>query len=164
MIYLFDTYYKDKIDFVAALKAAAWYCAKIANYYEAEIIMPKKEFTSEKSINGYLERQNENHVINIIDWLHANSDSDELFKLLIYNLPTKKDEPMVFDHHDDTCCWALNLSEDQFIGLQQELITNHLPEDLFFESSKVVCVKPGGIMGFLGLTRCYTPKEYENKK
>lgn len=165
MVYNFETYYSDKIDFIKAVKIVASYTANLCEFYEAEIIAPKKGYKGTKSRHGQLSvNDKEKFITDIIDWILENSEISELFKLFLYNNPIQNAEPRIFDHHDDTCCWALNLTADQFTELQKELKSNDLPEDLFFDSNKSVCVKSKGIMGLLGFNKCYTPKEYEVSK
>jgi len=162
MIYLFDTYYSKKIDFVNAIKVSSAFASKFCSFYEAEVIFYEKNFKGLKERRGKLPTTNkEEFVTELIEWILNSSLNDELFKLLMYSDANSPKETCIFDHHDDTCCWALNLTEDQFEGLQRELETNDLPIDLFYESSKSICIKEKGIKGLLGFKKSYTPKEYE---
>lgn len=162
MIYNFETYYSNKIDFINAVKIVASHTAKFCEFYEAGIIASKKKYKGIRNRSGQLPVDNKDEFLSeIIDWIIENSEFNDLFKLFLYNNPISPTEPRIFDHHDDTCCWVLNLTEDQFIELQKVLSSNNLPEDLFYESSKSICLKANGIMGFLGFNRCFTPKEYK---
>jgi len=40
-----------------------------------------------------------------------------------------------FDHHDDTCCWALNLDDDEYAILRKTFGENGLLEDVFHSSN-----------------------------
>lgn len=162
MIYNFEVYYSNKINLIKAVKIVASYVANFCKFYEAEIIIPKKGFHGPKKKLGKIPLEDkEKFINNIVNWLVNNSEINELFKLLLYNNPKSTHKPRLFDHHDDTCCWVLSLTNDQFFGLQKVLKLNGLPEDLFYESKKLVCIKDKGLIGFLGFQRCYTPKEYE---
>lgn len=163
MIYNFELYYSGKIDLKEAVRVTAEFVAEFCEFYEAELICPIKEYKGITIKKGTITEENRGDFVkNIIDWIFENSDTTELFKLFIYNNPVSQTESREFDHHDDTCCWALNLTEEQFTNLKATLKKNSLPEDLFYDSSKVVCEKQKGILGFLGYHKCYTPKEYEN--
>jgi hypothetical protein len=44
MIYNFETYYSDKIDFINAVRIVASHTAKFCEFYEAGIIASKKRY------------------------------------------------------------------------------------------------------------------------
>jgi len=73
-------------------------------------------------------------VAELVDWLFEDSAIEELFCLMLDDepLPSQgKAKTAKFDHHDDTCCWALNLSEEEFAQVQSSWVEHNLPEDLF---------------------------------
>lgn len=162
MIYNFETYYSDKIDYIKVVKIVASYTASFCELFEAGIIAPKKKYKGIRNKSGQLPVDNKDEFLSeTIDWIIENSEFNDLFKLFLYNNPISPTEPRIFDHHDDTCCWVLNLTNDQFIELKNVLLSNNLPEDLFYEPSKLICLKAKGILGFLGFNKCFTPKEYK---
>ena len=113
-------------------------------------------------------------IQNIIEWIFDKSDLEDMFLLFLggKSVLTDKSTSVKFDHHDDTCCWVLNLTEKEFRQLKNNLKKNNLPEDLFYESSKGKCIpnKPKTLTGFffhsLGFRRSkyYTPKQWEMEK
>ena len=178
MIYLPEySYYFRKKDFPfeKAVIVTAKSISKGCKGYKAQLISPKKgikecikEGTLPKS-----QKEKEKFIENIFKWIFDNSFCSDLFAFFLYeDYPHLKNYPAKFDHHDDTCCWCLNLDEKEFEELKKVLKKNKLPDDLFYSEDKLICVlAEPGIMGrFLnkiGFTieskRCYTPKEWENR-
>ncbi len=91
----------------------------------------------------------------LLKWIFSNSDSKDLFTLFLYeNDEKEKNTPALFDHHDDTCCWGLSLSEERFSLLQRSWQEHSLPTDLFYPSNE------GHQEGW-----CYhTPKQWKAKE
>ncbi|MEI6462522.1 MAG: hypothetical protein WCO33_02530 [bacterium] len=162
MIYTFDTYYRGKIDFKRLVVVCAKYIGSITSNYEAELIIPiQKSINITKKAGKLPDIDKDKFIVELIDWIFENSLDKDLFKLFLYNDPRTKETVCEFDHHDDSCCWAIKLNEEQFNNLQNVLTQNGLPTDVFYDDEKGVCIKSKGIAGFLGFKTCYTPKEYE---
>ncbi|MFN3925719.1 MAG: hypothetical protein ACK4QL_00010 [Pseudanabaenaceae cyanobacterium] len=102
-----------------------------------------------------------------MQWIFANSIVDELFYLLLDDEPVNKIAK--FDHHDDTCCWFLNLTESEFGILQDAWHRNNLPVNLFYPDRETVCVPyPGDslkskVLRLLGGQQCYTPMQWQTR-
>lgn len=142
--------------------------AKYCTYYKAKLIVPKKG-VKEKERQGLLPsaaEEKEKFAKELIEWIFSNSLNLGLFTLTLDNLEIGKDKERVakFDHHDDTCCWVLNLSKDEFLSLQNAWKNNDLPADLFFPEEQTKIVKAKGLLGWFGFTKIYSPKRWENEK
>lgn len=139
MIYHPELFYlQDTRDFPLkkALLATAKAVSTFSYDYYSELITPK-EGIKDKIRQGTLPQDKaarEKLIEEIFDWITDNSECWDLFALFLYGNPrnTKQDECDKFDHHDDTCCWALNLSEEEFLKVQKVWQENGLPSDLFY--------------------------------
>lgn len=78
------------------------------------------------------------------EWLRSVVRTRECFTLVMddedtikaHQKPIVKGErprPLIFSHPDDTCCWTLSLTDDQYDALRVALREHGLPEDLFVE-------------------------------
>jgi hypothetical protein len=156
---------------VTAETIARW-CVR----FEAGLIIPKLKGQTEKDRSGKLPdnlEEREAFIEELCQWLFEHSLTPDLFKFFLYSSDSIAiGEIAPFDHHDDTCCWALNLTPLQFTELQNAWEQASLPRDLFYETSKTVCeVSPPGPIGrffrWFGFSfenkRCYSPKEWELK-
>jgi hypothetical protein len=110
-------------------------------------------------------------IADLVGWLFENSIIDDLFCLFLDSEPTPKPGKVAkFDHHDDTCCWVLNLTETEFAHLQAVWRANGLPEDLFYPERAGLCIPYPGmglkarLLRALGIQKCYTPKQWENEE
>lgn len=56
---------------------------------------------------------------------------EQLFCLFLHNKKPEPEEGCMFDHHDDSCCWVLNVTSEQYRILQKAWTKAGLPEDLF---------------------------------
>lgn len=154
LFYFYDT--KDfplKKALLATAKAVSNYCYD----YSSQLITPKKG-AKEKTKQGILPRdkkKRERFIEDIFDWIAENSKCWDLFALFLYGKQhnTKPDETDKFDHHDDTCCWALNLTDVEFAAVQKEWQRNNLPQDLFYPRDS----------GIQKGWHCYTPKRWQAK-
>ncbi len=174
--YLPELYYlQDSKDFpfrqavmVTAVTIAQW----SARFY-AKLLVPKsKQGVQERSgalPKGMQER--ESFVVGLVEWLFESSAIDELFCLLLDSEPIPNPTKVAkFDHHDDTCCWVLNLTEEEFAQLQSSWVDHGLPEDLFYPEHLGLCMpRPGTslkarLFRLLGVQKCYTPKQWENAR
>ena len=123
MLYFPELYYFfDQKDFPLqrAVFVTAKEIAKYCTYYKAKLIVPQKGI-KEKERQGLLPVEEKDKFIEeLMEWMFSNSLNLGLFTLTLDNLEIGKAKEKVakFDHHDDTCCWVLNLSEDEFFKLQ----------------------------------------------
>ena len=178
MFYFPELYYFfDQKDFPLqkAVFVTAKEIAKYCTYYKAKLIVPQKGI-KEKERQGLLPVEEKDKFIEeLMEWMFSNSLNLGLFTLTLDNLEIgkAKEEVAKFDHHDDTCCWVLNLSEDEFFKLQNVWKENGLPEDLFYLEDKAIkVIIPDGFigsflarLGFTGETsKIYSPKRWEEKK
>lgn len=174
MIFLPELYYlQDQQDFPfrKAVTITARTVGRWCNHYRAELIVPISETTQPRTCHGILPArgaEKEIFIEGLVAWLFAHSAVESLFALFLdaEALPVEG-EVAKFDHHDDTCCWALNLTEREFGELRQAWVANDLPEDLFYPEGQGVCVPyPGrGVLArgirSLGGQRCYTPRQWQ---
>lgn len=180
MLYLPELYYFfDQKDFpikkailVTAKKVSEW-----SIYYKAKLISPVKGLKDTER-QGKLPSQSEEKqqfISNLLKWMISNSEANDLFALFLDDLAIgqREDKPAKFDHHDDTCCWLLNLTEQQFQELKTAWKDNGLPEDLFYkEGEEISITKPHGLIARffirLGFTlennKIYSPKRWEEEK
>lgn len=113
--------------------------------------------------------EREAFVTELVRWIFANSIVEDLFYLLLDDGPVPQENKVArFDHHDDTCCWFLNLSESEFAILQDVWRKNDLPANLFYPEQETVCVPyPGNslksrVLRLSGVQKCYTPMQWQN--
>ena len=176
MIYSAELYYlQDQKDFPyqEAVRVTARAISRWSSYFYARLIAQESKQVREVERSGALSgnaQDKETFVAETVNWLFENSMSDELFCLFLDDEPAPKSGKIAkFDHHDDTCCWVLNLSESEFADLQAMWIANGLPEDLFFPQGSGVCVPYAGtglkarLLRGLGVSSCYTPKQWESE-
>ena len=101
--------YKKSI-FVIAKTVGQW-----CDYYSAKLLSPHKEVTDTKK-EGKLpsdKKEKDIFIQNIIEWIFDKSDLEDMFLLFLggKSVLTDKSTSVKFDHHDDTCCWVLNLTD-----------------------------------------------------
>ncbi len=174
MHYLPELYYlQDQKDFPfrKAVRVTATAISHWSHYFYAEVIAPVSEHVNPTKCSGSLpdgKREREAFITELIDWLFENSIADDLFALFLSDSPTPNREGIAkFDHHDDTCCWVLNLTEQEFATLQAVWKENGLPEDLFYPAHAMRSVPlPGNsiasrLLRKLGMRKYYTPRQWE---
>ena len=136
---------------VTALATAQW-----STHYKARLITGKKGVT-EKKKEGVIPPDESERIVcinSLIDWIFTSSHSTDLFTLFLSKDKTAdQKEVIVFNHHDDTCCWFLDLTEEQFKALQTAWKNADLPEDLFYSGD-------GHQEGW----HYYTPKQWKAKQ
>jgi hypothetical protein len=75
-----------------------------------------------------------NFLYQIVEYL-VDGMTSELFLLWLDPKPIplfrRQNRVYKFDHHDDTACWALNLSDEENIALNEAFTRAGLPTDLF---------------------------------
>lgn len=63
-------------------------------------------------------------------------EKEELpFCLFLHHQAPAKGEVCLFDHHDDSCCWVLNITLEQYQTLQRVWSLHSLPTDLFIPTA-----------------------------
>ncbi len=168
-------YFQDQRDFpfrksvlVTATTVAQW-----CTHFYARIIAPRSRIipTEKKGLLPADLQEREIFVAQLVDWLFENSISDELFCLLLDDKPVPRSGGVAkFDHHDDTCCWVLNLTEEEFAECQAKWQANGLPKDLFYPEHETLCVPYPGrglkakFLRAFGVKKCYTPKQWQKEQ
>lgn len=152
LYYFFDT--KD-FPLERALLVTAKAVSKYCKEYSAELVVPQKGI-NDKSRAGELPKAKVDREIlidEIFDWIKDNSEFSDMFALFLYGSPrnSNPEECDKFDHHDDTCCWALNLTDEEFKEVQAEWRKNDLPDDLFYNRD----------LGIQKGWHYYSPKQWE---
>ncbi len=139
MLYLSNLDYlqeQEDFPFRHAVLVTATAIGRWSNHFHAKLIAPKSKHIGLIDKRGRLplnEQHKETFIADLVRWIFENSFCDELFCLLLDDEPIPKPGKIAkFDHHDDTCCWVINLSEIEFAQLQHIWRTNGLPEDLFY--------------------------------
>ncbi len=119
--YFFDTkYFPFEKAFLATAKAVAKYCT----YYRAQLIVPEGvEDTVRKGTLPDSQAEKEQCIDDLYVWIKTHSAVTNLFSFFLDIKPIEQDfqeeRPTVkFNHHDDTCCWLLNLSDNEFTSVQ----------------------------------------------
>lgn len=164
MTYLFDKYYKDKIDIKKALLVSSIIASNNCDTYEMKLVFPSEDYVGDKDRIGTLPTTNiESFLKDKIDWLIKNSLQPLNGNFFIYSSKEKPNVPFkfIFNENEDDPIWRLELNENEYKQLIDILIRVALPTDLFFPENKLVNIKAKGIAGLLGITYTYTPKEYE---
>lgn len=182
MIYILERYYVDKkiVPLKDAIIATAQIVGAFSNYYYFELLCPKKDVKLIcKSEKLPLDSEKRKIFIQkLVKWIFENSVCYDLFTLFLDDkvikrkptkfikflgfIPVSISQDMEkrnhglykFDHHDDTCCWALDLNQNEFQKLKKQLIQYKLPADLFYPSDKIICKT----------FRSYSPKEWKEKQ
>lgn len=175
MIYLAELHYlqdHEHFPFQKAVTVTAVTVAQWCTHYYARLIAPavkSPDLVTEKQGRLPTDPQDKRaFVADCVRWLIDHSLVPDLFCLLLDSDAVPRSGRVAkFDHHDDTCCWVLNLSEHEFIALQSAWKANGLPEDLFYSEGREVCVPwPGTslkarLLRTLGVQKCYTPRQWE---
>ncbi len=176
MLYAAELFYlQDQRDFpfqkavLVTARAVAQWCS----HFQARLIVPPEKYTVPTEKQGILPTdtvEREAFITELVQWIFANSMVDELFYLLLDDEPIPQVSKVArFDHHDDTCCWFLNLTESEFGSLQNAWQENDLPIDLFYPEQKIVCVPyPGNgikatVLRLFGAKKCYTPMQWQTR-
>lgn len=176
MAYLAELYYlQDQRDFpfrkavlVTATTVSHW-----SSHFYAKLIATKSKQMAPMHKSGTLPantEEKEAFVAELVSWLFENAVVDDLFCLLLDDKPVpQRGQVAKFDHHDDTCCWVLNLAENEFAELQAKWKEHGLPADLFYPEENTLCVPYPGtklkarVLRSIGVQKCYTPKQWENE-
>lgn len=174
MIYLPELYYlqcrNGGLPSQWAVRVTAVAISRWCTHFYAKIIVPKRGYEGPLERQGLLPadvREREAFVSDVLDWLFGNSEVENVFGLLLDDGAIRPGRVAKFDHHDDTCCWALNLTEKEFAQLQAVWRANGLPEDLFYPEQLQICVPVQGtgwkarLLRALGAQKCYSPKEWQ---
>ena len=159
MKYFLDTAYLEEYTFPDILKVTLLSLLKDKDQYDAKIICPKNN-RDELSKSGIINNDIEAFTQNILKWIFDNSIIEQLFYLLIYRNESSN-KRIIFEHDDDTCCWFLDLSEEEFANFKSNLHKLKFPIDLFYNKSELVITRADGLLGHLGFKKSYTPRQYK---
>ena len=173
MIYLPELFYFDDTPGFPLKEAVAVTAQVISQWcsrYNAKLLAPKKgvKITERKGLLP-ADEERQKFIKDLINWIFTNSIYD-MFALFLYRDSHKAKITAAFDHHDDTCCWALNLAPNEFEILQKEWSKNGLPKDMFYPEGKEkrVVQKKGRFsralesVGFtIENSKIYTPKQWQ---
>ncbi len=176
-LYVAELYYlqdhKDTFPYREAVRVTAVAVSRWCTHYHAKLLAPLSNDVQPQERTGRLPEDpaaRERFVADLVDWIFANSLVGDLFALFLDDRPIpRREQRPKFDHHDDTCCWALNLSEEEFATLQAVWREHGLPEDLFYPAERTICVPyrgqglGGKVLKALGFQKCYTPKQWEER-
>lgn len=176
MTYLPELHYlQDQRDFPfrKAVLVTACTVGRWSRYFCTELIAAKSKQVAPTCRSGSLPtilEEKETFIAELVSWLFENSLADELFCLFLDDDPVPQPGKVAkFDHHDDTCCWVLNLAQDEFVELQAEWKDHGLPTDLFYPEENTLCMPYPGtglkarLFRSVGVQKCYTPRQWENK-
>ncbi len=170
MIYLTELYYffdqknfpYEKAVLVTAQKVSEW-----SKYYRVKLLAPKKGIV-ELERSGQLPdnvSERKEFILKLLEWVWENSYTSDLFLLYLNDDEKNNSKVRKFDHHDDTCCWYMNLSNEEFRELTATLKQNDLPEDLYYPEDKAIMIPyPWKIKIFgwlIGGQKVYTPKRWQ---
>lgn len=137
-------YFFDQKDFdrKKAILITAQHVAQYCHSFEAKILMTVDTNAQEKERAGALPanlQEKKDFVAELCEWIWKFSACEELFFLFFFQ-NTENRTQLRFDHHDDTCCWNLQLTPQEFAGLQESWRHAGLPEDIFFHEDKVITI------------------------
>ena len=176
MLYAAELFYlQDQrgFPFQNAVLVTARTVAQWCSHFRARLLVPLQKHIVPLEKQGLLPTdplEKEAFVTELVQWIFANSIVDDLFYLLLDDEPIPRVNKVAkFDHHDDTCCWFLNLTESEFVILQDAWRKNDLPENLFYPEQEMVCVPyPGNglkakVLRFFGAQKCYTPMQWQTR-
>ena len=154
----------EKAVLVTARKVSEW-----CTHYKAKLTGPAKVVMERRGSLPLEAQEKQTFVDDLVRWVLANSYPDD-FALLLYDFEISqgKDELANFQHAHGTCCWGLDMTEQQFQELRHAWKQNELPEDLFYQEgqeTKIALptgpIKPGCTVETY---QAYTPKRWEEKK
>lgn len=165
---------KKGFPFRQAVLITATTVSRWCTHFYARVIAPKTKASTPLEKSGLLPEdisRREAFVADVVNWLLDNSAIDELFCLLLDHEATPQPGKVAkFDHHDDTCCWVLNLTPTEFAYLQATWKAKGLPEDLFYPEQEGLCILYTGtgwkakLLRALGVRRYYTPKQWKQER
>jgi hypothetical protein len=126
---------KDRVTFRRAFIAIAAEIGQWCRYIKYSLIayVGKKKSSEDFVRKEPLKRRKQ--IEGILDWIEINSWHNR-FDLFVFFMDPSDVDPLPsgghkFDHHDDTCCWLLNLTATEFGMVQEALVAEGLPKDLF---------------------------------
>lgn len=176
MLYAAELFYlqdRHDVPFQEAVLVTATTVAQWCTHFRARLLSYPKGYTDVTEEAGRLPLEaadKERFVAGLVTWLFEHSTVKELFYLLLDDRPVPQKERIArFQHPDDTCCWLLNLAEDEFAMLQEAWRRNGLPADLFYPAQAMRCIPYPGrslkskLWRALGVKRCYTPLQWQTR-
>jgi hypothetical protein len=118
MLYLPELHYffdQKDFPFEKAVLVTARKVSESCGYYKAKLISPLKGVKEMEHKGNLPSTTEEKHkfIESLIKWIFYNSVTQDLFALFLDDeeIGKRKDKPAKFDHHDDSCCWVMNLTE-----------------------------------------------------
>lgn len=140
MIFAFnEKYFKNNKLLKKAVLISSIVISRWCTYYQTSVWTTKK--IKAKYNKGNLpksKKEKEIFIKELVNYIFNNSEMEGLFALFLDPRPIDKVRKMgqvaKFDHHDDTCCWALNLTDKEFKILQNAFHKNGLPKNLFVKA------------------------------
>lgn len=178
MFYLPELYYfqdQQGFPFRQALLTTAVVVSRWCTHFHAQVLVPKRKGAEPLQKSGRLPgdlAEREHFVAELVQWLWDRSMMEDVFNLRLDDEPVhaSSDKIIKFDHPDDTCCWTLHLSAQEFAQLQAAWKRHGLPEDLFYpEQRQRIVPYPGTglkakVLRALGVRKCYTPRQWEHER
>jgi hypothetical protein len=176
MVYAAELFYLENqrdIPFQKVVLVTAKTVAQWCSHFQARLLSPAKKHIGLTERQGRLPMESlgrEEFVKELVQWLFEHSTVADLFRLFLDDRPVPQAGRIAkFQHPDDTCCWFLNLTEDEFAILQDAWRKNNLPVNLFYPEHEMRCIPYPGrglkskILRGLGAKRCYTPMQWQTE-
>lgn len=162
MRYFLDTAYLEDYKFPDIIKVTLLALIKEKDEYEGRIICPKNK-NIELIKSGVINDDIEAFTQNILKWIFDSSIIEELFYLCIFR-EGKLNKRTIFKHDDDTCCWFLDLSENEYTKFCANLKNLNYPIDLFYKKSELIISRADGLLGHLGFKKHILPINIKKSK
>lgn len=176
MLYAAELFYlqdRHEVPFQEAVLVTATTVAQWCTHFHARLLSSPQGYTEVTEKAGRLPSEapdRERFVAGLVRWLFEHSTVEEMFYLFLDDRPVpQKDRIARFQHPDDTCCWFLNLAENEFVMLQEAWRRSGLPADLFYPAHAMHCIPYPGrslkskLWRALGAKRVYTPLQWQAK-
>lgn len=176
MLYAAELFYWQEqrdFPFQKAVLVTASTVAQWCTHFRARLLAPRGRLATGEKWGALptVPAERAAFVAELVCWIFAHSLVEELFYLLIDDEPVPQAGRVAkFDHHDDTCCWLLNLTGSEFVALQDAWRDNGLPPDLFYPEQEMVCIPYPGrslksrVLRLLGAQKCYTPLQWRTRE
>ncbi len=173
LFYFWDT---PDFPFRRAVEVTAATVARWSTHYYAALLAPRADCPGPRRRHGPLPASPDARaafVADLVRWLFQSSSVDDVFALMLHTQPVPDPSAAAgakFAHYDDTCCWTLSLTSDEFARLQDAWRAHGLPADLFYPADAEICVPYPGTRWWARLLRlfkvqkCFTPKQWEHAR
>ncbi len=161
MIYQPDLFYFfDTRNFPAerAFCVTARAVSKYSYDYSAKLLAPKRGMKDRirQGVMPQNDHEREKLIDDIYSWIAESSYDAGLYSLFLYDKQrnTDPEKCQKFDHHDDTCCCGLNLSDTEFAEVRAAWVQNDLPLDLFYPN----------LLGVQKGFHYYSPRQWQSEQ